>query len=154
MGSEQIRPFLTRIIMGPQPRSRPFSAFWNARSEILTWEGAISMATTTAFLFPDRPAWAVPFKVPRIMMFPLADTLAPQSTSPMTTMLASDSRTSRLQKLCKGKGRIQVHRHPGLISLYDHWVLHERSLLFTIKVPDPLASVSDLHIGNVQSAVV
>lgn len=47
MGSEQIRPFLTRIIMGPQPRSRPFSAFWNARSEILTWEGAISMATTT-----------------------------------------------------------------------------------------------------------
>ena len=56
MGSEQIRPFLTRIIMGPQPRSRPFSAFWNARSEILTWEGAISMATTTAFLFPDRPA--------------------------------------------------------------------------------------------------
>ena len=94
MGSEQIRPFLIRIIMGPQPRSRPFSAFWNARSEILTWEGAISMATTTAFLFPDRPAWAVPFKVPRIMMFPLADTLAPQSTSPMTTMLASDSRTS------------------------------------------------------------
>ena len=45
-------------------------------------------------------------------------------------------------------------QHPGLISLYDHWVLHERSLLFTIKVPDPLASVSDLHVGNVQSAVV
>ena len=94
IGSVQIRPFSTRIIMGPRLENQPFWGFWSERSEIFAWAGAISKATITAFKFPAAPAAAVPLREPKTMMFHLAITLASRSTSPMMTMLASDSSTS------------------------------------------------------------